>query len=85
MLGADQSPPETNEANDNAVGELLNILTAWLLDDWWGDNVPHTLGLPNTKRLPMTQTRVWSVPNDCRVVVTTDSGATFMSCIILEE
>ena len=85
MLGVDQEVLTTSDVCDNAVGELLNILTAWVLDSWWGEGIPHDLGLPKTQRLPLTQTKLWSLPDDGRIVVSTDSGATFISGLTLEE
>ncbi|MGC4000672.1 MAG: hypothetical protein QM767_25775 [Anaeromyxobacter sp.] len=85
MLGMDGLDVASGNASDNAAGELLNILTAWMLDSWWGENIEHNLGIPETRRLPMTQTPVWQASNDSRVVVSTDSGCVFLSCVTLEN
>lgn len=84
MLGTDQDENFDLSACNNATSELLNILTAWVLDDWWGDDVEHTLGVPETRRLPLAQTRVWSLPDSERVIVSTDCGCTFLSGVTLE-
>jgi len=84
MLGATHTTEGTSSVCDNATAELLNILTAWFLDEWWGDDVEHTLGIPETRRLLLPETRVWTAPDTARVVISTDSGCTFMSCITLE-
>jgi hypothetical protein len=84
MLGISESEGAPSGAADNAVAELLNILTAWVLEAWWGEDVPHSLGLPSTQRRPLTETRFWKVPEATRVIVTTDSGCTFMSCVTEE-
>jgi hypothetical protein len=85
MLGMDQLDVNAGSTCDNAAGELLNILTAWMLDSWWGDDVEHNLGIPETRRLPMTQTPAWQASDSERVIVSTDSGCVFLSCVTLEN
>lgn len=81
MLGSMTSDGPRADFADNAVGELLNILTAWVLDAWLGTSEPHSIGIPSTRRTALTSTKLWTLAEDHRVVVSTDSGATFMACV----
>jgi chemotaxis protein CheY-P-specific phosphatase CheC len=84
MLGAQTTSSPQIELACNAVGELLNILTAWVLDAWLSGDKPHSLGLPITQIVPLESTRIFSVTPKERVIVATDSGNTFLACITEE-
>jgi hypothetical protein len=81
MLGAQTTNSPQIELAFNAVSELLNILTAWVLDAWLSGGIPHAIGLPTTQLVPLHSTRVSLVAPTQRVIVTTDSGNTFLACI----
>jgi hypothetical protein len=82
MLG-DELDPQSQHC-EHATAELLNILTAWVLDAWWGASVPHEMGTPSTARRDFDETVVWSLPPDQRAVVATDSGHTFICGVTVE-
>lgn len=84
MLGQCDGEPPTAEVAGNAVSELLNILTAWVLEEWWGGDFPHALGIPATQCKQLNETLFFAAPAGNRVVVATDSGCVFMSCITTE-
>jgi hypothetical protein len=69
---------------EQAVLELLNILTGWVLDTWWGEDVAHDMGTPVAFRKPFDQTVCWSLPQGQRVVVATDPGYTFICGVTAE-
>lgn len=82
MLGDDLAS-DSNQC-ENATAELLNILTAWVLDTWWGEDVAHEMGTPTALRKKFDETVAWSIPNERRVVVTTDAGYTFLCGVMVE-
>jgi hypothetical protein len=63
---------------EEATGELLNILTAWVLDAWCGKDYEHEMGTPSTARKPFDETTAWSLAEEQRVVVVTDAGFSFI-------
>ena len=83
MLG-DELANDPNHCEE-ATGELLNILTAWVLDTWWGVDVEHHMGTPSTARKPLDKTLVWTLPEEQRVVVLTDAGHRFLFGVALEN
>lgn len=83
MLG-DELAGDSNSCED-ATAELLNILTAWVLDTWWGADVEHVMETPRTARKDYDKTVSWSLPADQRVIVTTDAGFTFICGVTLEH
>lgn len=82
MLG-DEANADPHRCED-ATAELLNILTAWVLDTWWGADVEHVMGTPSTSRKDFDQTVSWSMPPDQRVIVSTDAGFTFICGVTIE-
>jgi len=82
MLGDEHDT--TSDHCEHATAELLNILTAWLLDTWWGASVPHEMSTPHTLRRNFDHTNVWSIPPDQRAVVSTDAGYTFIAGVTLD-
>jgi hypothetical protein len=83
MLGQDGTADEP--ASECATAELLNILTAWVLDTWWGEDVDHSMGTPTVCRSAFTDTTLWRIPPEQRVVVTTDAGFTFICGVSLDD
>ncbi len=69
---------------EQATAELLNILTAWVLDTWWGQEVEHKMGTPTTVRRDFQQTVSCALPEDQRVIVSTDAGYTFVCGVAVE-
>jgi hypothetical protein len=83
MLGDDLVSDVNN--CEHATAEFLNILTAWVLDTWWGIEVEHVMGTPRALRRRFDQTVVWTLPSNQRVVVSTDAGFTFICGVTLEH
>jgi hypothetical protein len=83
MLG-DELASDPNNC-EHATAELLNILTAWVLDTWWGHEVEHAMGTPSATRRRFDETVAWALPLDQRVVVSTDAGYTFICGVTLED
>jgi chemotaxis protein CheY-P-specific phosphatase CheC len=83
MLGDELASDANN--SEHATAELLNILTAWILDAWWGTHVEHVMDTPHALRKRFDETVVWALPSDRRVVVSTDAGYTFICGVTLEH
>lgn len=67
------------DLGEHATAELLNILTGWVLDACWGEDVARSLGVPQAMRRQFADTVSWSLPAGQRVVVSTDAGFTFLA------
>jgi hypothetical protein len=76
MLGEDSL--DDSIMGEKALAEVLNILTPWVLDAWWGANADYRVGTPLTLFLNLCDTIVWSLPDDQRVVLSTVTGATLL-------
>jgi len=76
MLGQDHV--DDSIMGEKALAEVLNIITPWVLDAWWGTNTEYRVGTPLTLFLNLRDTTVWSLPDDQRVILSTVTGATVL-------
>lgn len=83
MLGEDLAALPAQR--EQAAAELVNMLAAWLLDAWWGEQVEHSLGVPSTRCGPFELTVTWSLPEERRSVIATDAGHTFIGGVTLDD
>lgn len=83
ILGA--NCPTEGRCHEHVTAELLNILLSWILDAWWGEDVPRQIDTPRVASKPLNQTVAWSLPEETRVVVSTEDGYTLICGVTLAD
>jgi CheY-specific phosphatase CheX len=82
FLGCDPEHP-LNLPNNDAIGELANIVAGRLLEAWLPPEVTYDIGIPTVTATTHGQTRLVNEPRVCVAQLRTDSGTHIAAAILL--
>ncbi len=72
-----------NQTNNDAIGELANIVAGRLLEAWLPEGTDYDIGIPSVTTAPHRETRLATEPQVCVAKLLTDTGTHVAAAILL--